>query len=71
MFHLHNRYATEMTKPKCFYSKNADFEKIRCRAITIRCFFLAVLRGAQHGLYTRNLLPTPMAWLHGYGGNVT
>ena len=43
-------------------SKGAHFEKFRRRAtrgeITLR--FLAALRAAQHGLYTPNLLPTPM-----------
>ena len=43
-------------------SKGAHFEKFRRRAtrgeITLR--FLAALRAAQHGLYTSNLLPTPM-----------
>ena len=43
-------------------SKGAHLEKFRRRAtrgeITLR--FLAALRAAQHGLYTSNLLPTPM-----------
>ena len=46
-------------------SKGAHFEKIFRRAqrgeITSH-FFFAALRAVQHGLYTSNLLPTPMQW---------
>ena len=46
-------------------SKGADFEKIRRRATRgeLTFHFLAALRAAQHGLYTSNLLPTPMEYL--------
>ena len=39
--------------------KGAHFEKIRRRA-TLGEIIFAVTRAVQHGLYTSNLLPTPM-----------
>ena len=44
-------------------SKDAHFEKIFHREITSH-FFPAALRAVQHGLYTSNLLPTPMIFHH-------
>ena len=43
-------YYTPLKKGFILQSKGAHFEKIR----------LAAFRAAQHGLYTSNLLPTPL-----------
>ena len=44
--------------------KAAHFKKFAAalRAAKLFSIFLAALRAAQHGLYTSNLLPTPMIY---------
>ena len=55
-------YYILLKKGFIFQSEGAHIEKI-CRRGKITFHFLAVLRAAEHGLYTSNLLPTPMQLL--------
>ena len=55
-------YYKPLKKASILPSKGAHFEKFAAalRAAKLLSIFLAALRAAQHGLYTSNLLPTPM-----------
>ena len=53
-------YYTPLKKGFILQSKGARFKKNLPPRYARRNYFLAALCAAQHGLYTSNLLPTPM-----------
>ena len=55
-------YYTPLKKSFILQSKGAHFEKFAAalRAAKLVFISLAALRAVHHGLYTSNLLPTPM-----------
>ena len=58
-------YYKPLKKASILPSKGAHFEKFAAarNAAKSLSIFLAALRAAQHGLYTSNLLPTPMVYI--------